>query len=75
MYLAILIIGLVLIFVSLFVVINNFFNAIKNLRDDIKELSREIAQDNTVNKQKLNEINRNILNLVKVLTNKSNKKL
>ena len=71
---AILIIGLVLIFVSLFVVINNFFNAIKNIRNDIKELSREIAQDNTVNKKKLNEINKSILNLVELLSNK-NKKL
>ena len=74
MYLAILIIGLVLIFVSLFIVINNFFNAIKILRDDLHELSREIAQDNTVNKQKLNEINKSILNLVELLSNK-NKKL
>lgn len=71
---AILIIGLVLIFVSLFVVINNFFNAIKNLRDDLHELKREIAQDNKVNKQKLNEINRSILNLVELLSTK-NKKL
>ena len=73
---AILIIGLVLIFVSLFIVINNFFNAIKNLRDDLHELSREIAQDNTVNKQKLNEINRSILNLVELLSiSNKNKKL
>lgn len=70
----ILIIGLVLIVVSLFIVINNLFNAIKNVRDDIKELSKEIAQDNTVNKQKLNEINNKIVNLVELLSNK-NKKL